>query len=197
MRSDRAVRWYRRLLGLYPREFREQFAESMAQTFNDLLNERIGTRQSLSRFVIQTFADTSGEAVRERIVSSMTMTNIASRPRTAALAGAFFAMPFMFLNMVVARQQEPFYSWMRYWGLNNVGGFGAGFYVISAVLLLLPAGAFVAVRPLFRRQEGKKRQWCVLNLAVAAVLVAGFVTLTAVIGEEVYRCDVLKLENCD
>jgi hypothetical protein len=42
MRADpKTVRaLYKKLLGLYPRAFRERLGESMEQTFNDLCNER-------------------------------------------------------------------------------------------------------------------------------------------------------------
>jgi hypothetical protein len=40
--------WYVMLLRLYPRRFREQFGEGMAQTFQDLCRERANTRRGLS-----------------------------------------------------------------------------------------------------------------------------------------------------
>jgi hypothetical protein len=38
--TERYRRWYRQLLRLYPKPYRERFGEGMEQTFNDLLRER-------------------------------------------------------------------------------------------------------------------------------------------------------------
>lgn len=37
---ERYRRWYRKLLRFYAKPYRERFAESMEQTFNDLCRER-------------------------------------------------------------------------------------------------------------------------------------------------------------
>src|SRR5215211_6657898 len=48
---------YRRLLALYPRAFREQLAESMEQTFQDLWNDKRQTKKELFGFVLWTFIE--------------------------------------------------------------------------------------------------------------------------------------------
>jgi hypothetical protein len=51
---------YKKLLGLYPRAFREQLGESMEQTFNDLCNERKQQAQGgLFGFVLWMFVETA------------------------------------------------------------------------------------------------------------------------------------------
>ena len=49
--------FYRKLLALYPRGFREQLGESMQQTFNDLYRER-QTKPGWFGFMLWTFAET-------------------------------------------------------------------------------------------------------------------------------------------
>ncbi len=58
-------RWYRKLLRIYPRPHRERFAESMEQTFNDLLRERAQAGDGLVGFVLWMFVETSTGIIRE------------------------------------------------------------------------------------------------------------------------------------
>ena len=60
-------RWYRRLLGLYPRPYRERFADSMEQTFADLCRERAGTEgRGTAAFILWIFTETFVGIIRER-----------------------------------------------------------------------------------------------------------------------------------
>ena len=60
-------RWYRRLLGLYPRPYRERFADSMEQTFADLCRERAGTGgRGHGAFILWIFIETFAGIMRER-----------------------------------------------------------------------------------------------------------------------------------
>lgn len=94
MAADRAIgryrRWYRRLLHLYPRPFREQFAEPMAQTFTDLARERADADRGLFGFAIATFIETTTQIMREN------MTQIVdARPivRWVLITAAVLAVP--------------------------------------------------------------------------------------------------------
>jgi hypothetical protein len=62
MATDVAVRryraWYAVLLRLYPRPFRAQFGEGMAQTFHDLCRERRDAKRGLSGFALWIFFET-------------------------------------------------------------------------------------------------------------------------------------------
>ena len=75
MASDRAIgryrRWYRRLLRLYPRPYRERFAEPMAQTFTDLARERTDANRGLLGFALATFAETTTQIMRENMTQLM------------------------------------------------------------------------------------------------------------------------------
>jgi hypothetical protein len=75
MASDRAIggyrRWYTRLLRLYPRPFRQRFAEPMAQTFTDLIRERRDANRGLLAFTLTAFADTIAGILRENMTQLM------------------------------------------------------------------------------------------------------------------------------
>lgn len=58
---------YASLIRLYPEPFRERFGEGMAQTFNDLLRERMESGQGLFGFILWTFYDTFVAIISERI----------------------------------------------------------------------------------------------------------------------------------
>ena len=60
-------RFYKQLLRLYPRGFRDQLGESMEQTFNDLCRERYEAGGGLFGFVLWTFADTLAGIIKENI----------------------------------------------------------------------------------------------------------------------------------
>lgn len=60
-------RWYRRLLHLYPRPFRERFADQMAQTFTDLARERTDGNRGLLGFALATFTETVLAATKEQM----------------------------------------------------------------------------------------------------------------------------------
>ena len=78
---------YKKLLGLYPRGFRERLGESMEQTFNDLYKER-QRKGGWFGFILWTFAETAMGIVREHILLIMegaTMKNMLATPRFAAL----------------------------------------------------------------------------------------------------------------
>lgn len=121
-----------------------------------------------------------------------------THPGAAALMGLLCAIPLLATNaLVVASANGRSFPWVRAWGLNNLGGFGPGFFLFLAILLLLPIGAAIALRPLVGKKGSSRPIWFALNVAVAVLLLAGFVILAIVAGEEIYRCDVLGIPNCD
>lgn len=95
MSTDRAIgryrRWYGRLLRLYPRPFRERFAEPMAQTFTDLAHERGRVRQGLIGFVARTFAETSAGIIRENLAHMTIQTK--NYLRWVVITALFLAVP--------------------------------------------------------------------------------------------------------
>ncbi len=72
---------YKKLLALYPKPFRESFAEGMVQTFGDLCRERAnGSAAKLLAFVVWTFAETSTGVIREHLMNPLSLGGLLSRP---------------------------------------------------------------------------------------------------------------------
>jgi hypothetical protein len=187
-----ALSLYKKLLRLYPRTFREQLGESMEQTFNDLCNERRETGGNLFSFVLWTFAETSVGIVRVNL-SNTNMKTITTYPNLAALIGFLLLLPFLTLNAIVGSRVEPFFTLIR-------PGPHTGpleYAVLAFVLVLIPVGAYIAVRPVLNKGADGKRKFYLVNMVLAALLVVIFVALVVALGDEIYRCDVLQIPNCD
>src|SRR5688572_5886777 len=67
----RYLLWYSKLLRLYPRAFRERFAEGMEQTFHDLCRERAAANRGLFGFTLWICLETSAGIVRENLAFMM------------------------------------------------------------------------------------------------------------------------------
>jgi hypothetical protein len=188
---------YRKLLALYPRAFRERVGESMEQTFNDLCNER---RRRAGRgsfgFLLWAFLETAAGAGREHarfVTQGGAMKTITTNPGAAAFVGLLFVTPLVLLNKIVGDRVEPFFSLIRPGAHTST----LEYVLLPAVLLLLPVGAFIALRPMLRREAGAGRKLYPVNCALAALLLGGFVLISLAWGAEIYRCDILQIPNCD
>ena len=74
--------WYRKLLSFYSRPYRERFAESIEQTFNDLCRERAEAGEGLFGFVLWVFVETSAAIIRENVGFIMMQKKILSASRS-------------------------------------------------------------------------------------------------------------------
>jgi hypothetical protein len=96
MSSERAIgryrRWYSHLLRLYPRRFRQRFAEPMAQTFSDLIHERREADRGLLAFVLGTFAETITGIIGENMTQLMQTRNYL---RWVLITLALLAIPYL------------------------------------------------------------------------------------------------------
>ena len=107
---------YKRLLNLYPREFKERLGESMEQTFHDLCRER-QTEPGWFSFVLWMFVETIVGIVREHVsllTEGAKMKNTLAIPRSAALissillAVAFIVAPTIYLFGNLRDAMGPF-----------------------------------------------------------------------------------------
>ena len=114
-------------------------------------------------------------------------------PKAAALVGGLLLLPFVAANAIIANRIEPFFSFIRP-GLNT-SPFEYG--LLAVVLGCMPVGAFIAARPIFEKSAHPHRRVYLVNGVTAAFLLVVFVILTATLGNEIYRCDVLGIPNCD
>ena len=150
MATDAAVRryraWYAVLLRLYPRPFRAQFGEGMAQTFHDLCRERRDAKRGLSGFALWIFFETLVGIVREHITHMNQLAKTMLRVALGALA--------VWMVPVVAAQFVEDWHW-------GVGGF------VRVYLLFFLTGMAIAL--IARRMDA----WS-YKLGVGVALVAGF-----------------------
>lgn len=190
--------FYKKLLAFYPRAFRERFAESMEQTFNDLWNERAEghAKQGLFGFVLWTFVETSAGIIKEQALvmkQEGAMKNITTNPKSAAFIGLLFIVPLIALNQIIGDRIEPFFSLIR----PGVHTSPLEYVLLPIVLLLLPVGAFIAARPMLRKKADGERKLYLVNGTLAALLLVVFVLISVAFGSEIYRCEILQIPNCD
>jgi hypothetical protein len=109
-------------------------------------------------------------------------------PNFAAIIGFLFALPFFIINFIVALRIEPLYSILgAYPALRNTP-------ILPLLLLLLfPIGACISAYPMF---QGKQKIY-ITNTIVVIVLMVVFFILFYALGEELYRCEIAKIPNCD
>ncbi len=114
-------------------------------------------------------------------------------PTSAALVGGMLVLPFLAANAIVSHRVEPFFSVIR--PGSQAGPFE--YLLLATVLGCLPAGAIIAARPLLRQGVDGRRRLYLLNGLVAAAMLALFLFLVIGLGAELYRCEVLRIANCD
>ncbi len=110
----------------------------------------------------------------------------------ALLIGILFILPFILVNFIVALRLEPFYSFLGSFMLIRNSTLTP-----LVLLLLFPIGAFVAARPMIRKNADGNRRMHLVNAIFVTTTIIIFLVLFAVLGEEAYRCDVLQIPNCD
>lgn len=115
------------------------------------------------------------------------------KPGLAALGGLLCLAPFAVANAIVAKQVEPFFSWIRPGPHTSP----QELVLLAIVLCLMPVGAYVAARPLWRRDANGRRRFLAVNAGTAALLVVVFGVLSIGLGSEIYRCEILRVPYCD
>lgn len=195
--------FYKKLLALYPRAFRERFGEPMEQTFDDICRERIQQTKKLSfGFALWLFAETFAGAARENLAEikrGKTMENVVSNNKSSAVIGFLLAMPLAVLLLISIYDIEPlsgFYKTLT----TKADGYSISvlgmIFEIGALLLLL-VGFIVGFAPVARNiRAGNGVAANSLNLLIAAALfifVAGLVIVNVI---DQYPCWI-GVPNCD
>lgn len=134
---------YKKLLTLYPKGFREQLAESMEQTFQDLWNEKRQTKKELFGFVLWTFIETSIGILREHLLLISTgdiMQTMLKTFGSSSLISLLLILPFIIMEIVNRRQfneEFPFVLFFALW-LN--------LFAVSLILLPILLSRWVGKR---------------------------------------------------
>ena len=167
----------------------------MEQTFHDLWNEKQTKKETIG-FVFWMFMETTAGIIHEhglRMNQGGIMSMLATHPRSAAFIGLLFLTPFLFLNAVVGSRIEPFFSMIRPGAHTST----FEYILLFSVLLLIPIGSLIAIRPMLQKGSKGKRKFYWANAILAAVLFAFFILLFTTLGTEIYRCNILLIPNCD
>jgi hypothetical protein len=69
--------------------------------------------------------------------------------------------------------------------------------VIAGALLLLPVAFLVTLLPMLRKGPNRKRRLYAVHVLVCAVIAAPAAATLYGIGEEIYRCEIQGIPNCD
>ncbi len=147
---------YAMLLRLYPRPFREQFADGMAQTFHDLCREHEGATRSLFRLALWIFCETAVGIIRENTMQMPPLGKTILRVALGALA--------VWMVPLVASQFVEDWHW-------GVGGF------IRVYVVLFLTGMVMA---LVASRMGVWSYKVGVGLALAAGLALGWSTMVQV-----------------
>jgi hypothetical protein len=130
---------YKKLLGLYPRAFRERLSESMEQTFTDRYNQRKQQAEGrLFGFVLWMFAETAMGVVQEYIffVKEMNpMKDIFTHLRLPAIISFLIILPFMLLEFVFVSVKNLSFDLRD--ALDSVVVFGILWLGVVAILLIV------------------------------------------------------------
>lgn len=191
------LQFYRRLIALYPAEFRERFGESIEQTFNDLCNERLNHAKTLSLdFVGWLFIETFFGIVKENLLhlkKIITMENILGKQKKSAIIGLTMALPLMLTVAIVLFGIEPLNHYLR--TITTVGtendfhlnAFGKVFFITA--ILLLPIGFVVSLTPLIKGVRNDKLMLInPFNLFVTTMLLIFTARLLIGFMSEQYSC---------
>jgi hypothetical protein len=129
--QNTARTFYKKLLTLYPKTFKERLAESMEQTFNDLCAEKRQTNQGFLRFALWTFVETAVGIVHEHVllIQEMYMKTFLTNILSSTLIGILLILPFMIMEIVNRRNFNegfPFVLFLVLW---------INLFAISSILL--------------------------------------------------------------
>jgi hypothetical protein len=111
---------YKGLVSFYPRSFREELGESMAQTFNDLCHEKQKSKQELLGFALWTFIETAVGILREHLVlisPGVVMQTMLKTGGSSALISLLLILPFIIMEVVNRRQFNEDFPFVLFFAL--------------------------------------------------------------------------------
>lgn len=104
------------------------------------------------------------------------------------LIGMALSLPFLVANILVATDSELFLSFLRPSG--EATSFEHLFVLI--LIALVGVGGLVALLPIL-----KDKHLYIVNVIVGIVFICFTVSAGYGIGYDFYKCDILKIPNCD
>jgi hypothetical protein len=159
---------YRMLIALFPRAFRERLGESMAQTFNDLYQER-QMQKGLFSLVLWIFVETGVGVIHEhalQITQGDIMKNILSNPKSAAILSFILSLPLALPYIIFMFDIEPLTGLAsRLLATDDQQINNLGRIVLFGGLLLLPPAFVINLAPFLKRKSpDQKNRFYAFNL---------------------------------
>lgn len=116
--------------------------------------------------------------------------SVGESPRAAAWAGLALGLPMPALLAIAVLKIQPWEGWLRSWKL-------AGLLLLAGSLLMLPAGAWISLRPVWRGwRAGQGTLTHPMNVVVGVAAGALFVGLVGVMVADQWPCWMGEA-NCD
>lgn len=101
-------------------------------------------------------------------------------------------MPFVIIHFIVSFRIQPFNSLLELFPAIRSSP------ILPLLLLLFfPAGAFVSIHPMLRKEKDGSRTIPALNSILSALLLAIFIFLFIPLAKDMYTCQILQIPNCD
>jgi len=111
---------YRKLIAFYPDGFKQQFGESMEQTFNDLCREKVQAKQPLFGFVLWMFIETAAGIFKEHLLlisSGVIMQAIRKTFGSPLFVSLILILPFAIMEIVNRRSFNEGFPFTLFFGL--------------------------------------------------------------------------------
>ncbi len=110
----------------------------------------------------------------------------------AALLGLLCVLPFFIINFIVSFRIEPFYALLGSFPILR----STPIFPLM-LLLFLPVGALVAIHPMLFSGKDGVRKMPILNTILSVLVLAMFLFIFIGLAEDIYKCQMLKIPNCD
>lgn len=108
--------------------------------------------------------------------------------KRSLLIGAMLALPFLFANVLVALQSQLFLTLLRPLGETT----NYEHLLVLILIALVGVGGFVCLLPLV-----KERRLYIVNMIVGVAFISFAFFGGYGLGYDFYKCDILKIPNCD
>lgn len=124
------------------------------------------------------------------------MNKILLDPRFSALTAFLLILPFIILNTIAVNKIEPLFSVFKINTAGNFWDYPIGHLSGIVALLLFPVGAVIAIRSMIQNKMNGGAFYFI-NGILAFLMIAVFILISWALLDEIYRCNVLLVPNCD
>ncbi len=187
--------FYRKLLALYPREFRERFGESIEQTYADVYREHRNSRIGLFRFTLTTYADTCAGIVKEhrlQLTEGKTMRDTILNPKLGAVVGFVLFLPFLLTFTISTFDLEPAAGALKSLTTETGGELNSfGRILMFGGVVALPVALVVSLFSMLTKrgmEKGVNFRPRIANLVVGALVLIGIVIVAQFAILEAVNC---------